>query len=54
MMTRQMLLYVWTFQKKLTLSVCYNEAYYEGNMAAVLDSLKGVLEEELGVELEVE
>ncbi|KAL3429579.1 hypothetical protein BDV09DRAFT_40027 [Aspergillus tetrazonus] len=55
MMTRQMLLYVWTFREKLTLSVCYNEAYYEDNVArAVLDSLKGVLEEELGIELEVQ
>ncbi|CAJ2500236.1 Uu.00g030890.m01.CDS01 [Anthostomella pinea] len=33
MMTRQMLLHVWTFQGRLCLSVNYNEAYQEASSA---------------------
>ncbi|KXX79169.1 hypothetical protein MMYC01_204838 [Madurella mycetomatis] len=33
MQTRQMLLYAWTFKGRLTLSLCYNEAYYSEAMA---------------------
>ncbi|KAE8146576.1 hypothetical protein BDV25DRAFT_169805 [Aspergillus avenaceus] len=52
MMTRQMLLYPWTFRDRLTLSLCYNEAYYDLEMAgSVLERLRRVLEGELGVEL---
>lgn len=55
MMTRQMLLYVWTFAGRLTLSLCYNEAYYQEVMAReVLERLRGFLESELGVSLDVE
>lgn len=33
MQTRQTLLYAWTFKGRLTLSLCYNEAYYSEAMA---------------------
>jgi NRPS condensation-like uncharacterized protein len=33
MMTRQMILYAWTFKGRLTLSLSYNEAYYSEEMA---------------------
>jgi hypothetical protein len=53
MMTRQTLLYVWTFRGELTLSLDYNEAYYSYQMAAeVLSRLKKNLAEGLGVTLE--
>ncbi|OJJ06458.1 hypothetical protein ASPVEDRAFT_140537 [Aspergillus versicolor CBS 583.65] len=55
MMTRQMLLYVWTFAGRLTLSLCYNEAYYQEAMAReVLERLRDFLESELAVSLDVE
>ncbi|KAL2871239.1 uncharacterized protein BJX67DRAFT_389940 [Aspergillus lucknowensis] len=55
MMTRQMLLYVWTWKGRLTISACYNEAYYsEGMVSSVLGRLKGILEKELAYKLDVE
>ena len=52
MMTRQMLLYAWTFRGQLTLSVNYNSAYYEEEMAReVLSRITTTLEKELGLEL---
>jgi hypothetical protein len=54
-LTRQMLLYVWTFGGRLTLSVNYNEAYYsDAAVAELLDSVSHALQEGLGVHLEVE
>ncbi len=54
-LTRQMLLYVWTFGECLTLSVNYNKAYYDdAAVAELLDSVRDVLQEGLGVDLEVE
>ncbi|KAL3461918.1 hypothetical protein BJX64DRAFT_288873 [Aspergillus heterothallicus] len=55
MMTRQMLLYVWTWRGRLTVSACYNEAYYTEDMAGmVLGRLRGVLGRELGVQVDVD
>nr|ANM86398.1 putative voltage-dependent L-type calcium channel [Cladonia uncialis subsp. uncialis]AUW31100.1 putative voltage-dependent L-type calcium channel [Cladonia uncialis subsp. uncialis] len=52
MMTRQMLLYAWTFRGQLNLSVNYNAAYYDNSMAQeVLSRIKSTLEKELGLEL---
>ena len=51
MMTRQTLLYAWTFRGELTLSLDYNEAYYSEEMAQeVLDKVRGHLV--AGLELE--
>ncbi|KAA6409145.1 MAG: hypothetical protein FRX48_06698 [Lasallia pustulata] len=52
MMTRQMLLYAWTFREQLTLSVSYNTAYYDISMAQeILSRIKTILEIELGLKL---
>ncbi|KAI4289521.1 MAG: hypothetical protein L6R35_001217 [Caloplaca aegaea] len=54
MMTRQMLMYAWAFRGRLTLSVNYNEAYYDDGMAReVLTRIIAVMGEELGLELDV-
>ncbi|KAL9639045.1 MAG: hypothetical protein Q9164_001180 [Protoblastenia rupestris] len=54
MMTRQMLLYAWTFQGRMSLSVNYNTAYYDDSMAQeVLSRIKITLEKELGLELDI-
>lgn len=51
-MTRQTLLYAWTFQEELTLSLDYNEAYYSHQMVAeVLSRVKKNLAEDLEVTL---
>ncbi|ERF73361.1 hypothetical protein EPUS_08303 [Endocarpon pusillum Z07020] len=53
MMTRQILLYVWTFRGQLTLSVNYNTAYHEDGMARdVLSRIVATLKKELELELE--
>lgn len=53
MMTRQTLLYAWTFRGELTLSLDYNEAYYSHKMAAeVLSRVKKNLAEGLKVNLD--
>jgi hypothetical protein len=53
MMTRQMLLYPWTFKGRLHFSVNYNEAYYDAGVAEeVLTTLQNVLEKELGTKLD--
>ena len=53
MMTRQMLLYPWSFQGHLHFSVNYNEAYYDARVAQeVLTKLQNVLEKELGTTLD--
>lgn len=53
MMTRQTLLYAWTFRGELTLSLDYNEAYYRHQMAAeVLFRVKKNLAEGLTVTLD--
>lgn len=52
MMTRQMLLYVWTFRGQLILSVNYNAAYYDISTAQeVLSRIGTTLEKELRLEL---
>ncbi|KAK3324865.1 hypothetical protein B0H66DRAFT_528922 [Apodospora peruviana] len=52
MMTRQMLLYVWTFGGQLQLSVDYNSAYYSSETPKeLLKCVKEVLEAELAVTL---
>ncbi|AEO68600.1 uncharacterized protein THITE_2145717 [Thermothielavioides terrestris NRRL 8126] len=54
-MTRQMLLYVWTFGQQLTLSVNYNKAYHDDAAAQeLLERVKSGLQEGLGVPLEVQ
>ncbi|KAI1746393.1 hypothetical protein F4680DRAFT_19849 [Xylaria scruposa] len=51
-MTRQMLLYVWTFDERLTFSVNYNDAYYSPEVAhGLLESVKSVLEKEMAIQL---
>ena len=53
MMTRQTILYAWTFRGKLTLSLSYNAAYYEESMVKeVLNRVKRGMEVGLGLELE--
>lgn len=53
MMTRQMMLYAWTFKGQLTLSLNYNEAYYSDATAQdVLSRLKTNLEKGLQVKLD--
>lgn len=53
MMTRQMLLYVWTFRGKLNLSVNYNSAYHDaGDAGEFLEAIRGVLSKNLKVNLE--
>lgn len=53
MMTRQMLLYAWTFREQLNLSVNYNTAYYDISMVQdVLSHIITTMKEELGLELE--
>lgn len=53
MMTRQMLLYLWTFRGLMTLSVNYNEAYYSTEMVRdVLARITGALKKELEVDLD--
>lgn len=53
MMTRQMLLYAWTFRGQLNLSANYNTAYYDNDMAQeVLSRIKSTLEKELGLDLD--
>lgn len=52
MITRQTLLYVWTFRDQLTFSLDYNEAYYEESMVQdVLQRVKKHLGEGLQVKL---
>jgi hypothetical protein len=54
-LTRQMLLYVWTFGERLTLSVNYNKAYYsEAAVEELLGTVRHALQEGLGENLEVE
>lgn len=54
MMTRQMLLYAWTFRGHLNLSVDYNTAYYDKSMVQeVLSRITAILRKELGLELDV-
>lgn len=53
MMTRQLLLYVWTFAGRLHLSVNYNDKYHEEKDAVeFLGFIKEVLQKEIGVVLE--
>ncbi|OTB00227.1 hypothetical protein M426DRAFT_66262 [Hypoxylon sp. CI-4A] len=53
-MARQPTLYIWTFQGQLSLSVEFNEAYYSrGSIELQLESIKGCLERELGLSLEL-
>jgi hypothetical protein len=53
MMTRQMLLYPWTFKGRLNLSVNYNDAYYDASTAQeVLSTVQKVLETALALKLE--
>ncbi|KAI6091241.1 hypothetical protein F4821DRAFT_198822 [Hypoxylon rubiginosum] len=55
MLTRQMLLYVWTFDGKMSFSINYNEAYHDAPSAeALLEYIRQVLAKELGVTLEPE
>lgn len=55
MLTRQMLLYVWSFGGRLSLSINYNKAYYgREKPKAVLGHVRTTLEAEMGVHLDVE
>ncbi|KAL9639609.1 MAG: hypothetical protein Q9204_001019 [Flavoplaca sp. TL-2023a] len=50
MMTRQTLLYAWTFRGELTLSLDYNEAFYSEETAKeILTRLRAFLDEGLGI-----
>ncbi|EED22681.1 conserved hypothetical protein [Talaromyces stipitatus ATCC 10500] len=52
-LTRQMLLYPWTFRGQLNLSINYNDAYYDADTPhKVLDLVQQKLEEELHLKLE--
>ncbi|KAI1152041.1 hypothetical protein F4825DRAFT_420916 [Nemania diffusa] len=51
-MTRQPTLYIWTFRGRLTLSIDYNEAYYNTEMiSSLLDSICMCLGKEIGLDL---
>ena len=52
MMTRQTLLYAWTFRGQLSLSIDFNRAYYDSDMVQeVLLRIRATLERELGLEI---
>ncbi|KAL8737327.1 MAG: hypothetical protein Q9181_001783 [Wetmoreana brouardii] len=52
MMTRQTLLYAWTFLGELTLSLDYNEAYYaEETAKEILTRVRAFLDEGLGIHI---
>lgn len=54
-LTRQMLLYAWTYNGRLTLSANYNSAYHDqGAALRFINSVMSVLEKELGVSLDGE
>lgn len=47
-LTRQPLFYVWMWQEKITLSMCYNQQYYTaGFMSSFIQRVEGVLLKEL-------
>lgn len=53
MMTRQMLLYVWTFGGRLNMSVNYNSAYHDGRDAVeFLEAIRGALCKHMDISLE--
>lgn len=55
MMTRQTMLYAWTFRGQMTLSMEYNEVYYEAeDIRMKMLFLQQVLEKELAVQLDEE
>jgi hypothetical protein len=55
LVTRQMILYPWTFKGQLSLSINYNEAYHEGErVLEILRSIVTVLGENLGLQLDTE
>lgn len=50
MLTRQMMVYVWTRGNKLKLSICYNESFYARDLVErFLESTKRELVEGLGI-----
>lgn len=52
MLTRQMLLYLWTFRGQVHMSINYNNAYYDASTPQeVLDRIKDTLDKELGLRL---
>jgi hypothetical protein len=54
LVTRQMILYPWTFKGQLSLSINYNEAYHEEERAVdVLRRIVTVLEGNLGLKLDI-
>jgi hypothetical protein len=54
MMTRQTILYAWTFKGRLSLSLNYNEAYYSDSMASeVVSRVAWHLKEGLEVDLNI-
>lgn len=53
-LTRQMLLYIWTFNDQIHLSISYNRAYYdETTPRRLLEQLRGWWEREMHLELQV-
>jgi hypothetical protein len=49
-LSRQAVVYVWTFRRQLTLSVVYNEAFHTGEQTkALLEGVKRNVSENLGV-----
>ncbi|KAI0161028.1 hypothetical protein GGR52DRAFT_156878 [Hypoxylon sp. FL1284] len=55
MLTRQMLLYVWTFAGRMCFSVNYNDAYHDAaSVRALIEHIRLVLAEEVGVALRPE
>ncbi|KAI1379521.1 hypothetical protein F4677DRAFT_335278 [Hypoxylon crocopeplum] len=55
MMTRQIMLYVWTFGGRLTFSVNYNDAYHDVAAASgLMEFIRQTLKKEMGVTLQPE
>lgn len=55
MYSRQMLLYLWTFDGRIHLSVNYNQAYYDASTPrGLLDGIYSVLEQELDVKMQLQ
>lgn len=55
MMTRQVAIYIWTFDRRFNISLVYNDAYYhDSEMRNFLDSIMNVVKKEMGIAMELD